>query len=403
MQSMRPPSQASFSGTGVNNLERSAVTLALNPSTGVTYPGATTATVTVAPTVSVAIPTGQVILTLINQNAKLHQVTTLPAGTLAGGTVTFNLNGILGGTYTVQAVYHGDTNFSGGLVKSTLLVAQAAPAIKLTQPSNIKPILGVYYVPVGSNTTLTASIGSTLGTPTGSVAFMNGKGIADPKQPSVTLDANGNAIFTTQNLAAGVYTVTAVYSSDQNFSSVTSPVITFQVLPPSLLVTSNPASVTTKAGTPVQDTLTLQSLVGYEATNSKYGGVFIACDNTTVPKYSECTFDVPQVQVLAGGTGVTTVTLSTNLPVNVGAVRRGTSPIAFASLFGLGLLGLAFRRRTTLYRAALSTMSLALLLASVATGLSGCTNSGYTHHAPLAARRHAFRHLQHTALCDRSA
>ena len=377
-----PSVTASLVGTAVNNLERSKVVLALAPSTGLTYPGATIATVTVSPTVSTTVPTGQVILTLINQNGKLHQVTTLPPGTVTAGVATFNLTGILGGTYTVQAVYHGDTNFSGGLVKTTLTVAQAAPTVTLTQPSNITPVLGVYYVPLGSNTTLLAGVASTKGTPTGSVSFMNGSKVADATQNPATLNANGNATFSTQNLPAGTYQLTAVYNTDQNFSSVTSPVITFQVIPPSIIITANPPTLNIKAGVPAQTLLTLQSLVGYAAVNLNAGGVFIACDNTTVPKYSECTFDVPQVQVTAGGFGTTTLTLSTNLPVNVGSLRTKTSPIAFVGVFGLGLLGLVFRRKAGLHRAALNMLCMTLLMAGAVMGISGCTNSSYTTTPP---------------------
>jgi hypothetical protein len=251
----------------------------------------------------------------------------------------------------------------------------------LSEPSNITPILGVYYVPVGSNTTLHASVTSTKGEPTGNFTFMNGSAIADSKQNPVTLDADGSATFSTANLTAGTYTLTAVYNGDQNFSSVTSPVITFQVVPPSVLITANPASVTVTAGTPVQATFTLQSVVGYAAQNSLYGGVFIACDNTTVPKYSECTFDIPQVQVAAGGSGTSTLTLSTNLPVNVATSQRKTSPIVFAGIFGLGFLGLAFRRRATLHRIVLNPLCL-LMLVGLCMGISGCTNAGYTTTPP---------------------
>jgi hypothetical protein len=80
--------------------------------------------------------------------------------------------------------------------------------------------------------------------------------------------------------------------------------------------------------------------------------------------------------------GTTTLTLSTNLPVNVGAVRTGPSPFAFAGLFGLGLLGLAFRRRATLHRGALTIACLMLLLAGTVMGVSGCTNAGYTTTPP---------------------
>ena len=211
---------------------------------------------------------------------------------------------------------------------------------------------------------------------------MNGSSVADPKQNPVTLNASGVATFSTQNLTAGTYTLTAVYNSDQNFSTVTSAAITFQVIPPSILITANPPAVTTAAGTPVQSVLTLQSLVGYAAINNLYGGAFVACDNTTVPKYSECTFDVPQVQVAAGGSGTTTVTLSTNLPVNVVSIKAAPLPYFFAGLFGAGLLGLTFRPRSKLYRAGLTSICMLLMLAGGALGLTGCTNGGYTTTPP---------------------
>jgi hypothetical protein len=377
-----PTVSASLVGTAVNNLEPSKVTLTVAPNTGIGYPGSVVATVSVAPTKSTTVPTGQVILTLINQNAKLKQTTVLPPGTLANGTVNFNLTGILGGTYTVQAVYHGDTNFSGGLVTTTITVAQALPTVTLSQPSNITPTLGVYYVLLGTNTTLTATVASAKGTPTGSIAFLNGTKVADPKQNPVTLNANGVATFSTQNLTAGTYSLTAVYGSDQNFSTVSSTPIVFQVLPPSILITANPPTITTKAGTPVQTVLTLQSLVGYSAVAKLNGGAFIACDNTTVPKYSECTFDVPQVQLSPGSPGTTTLTLSTNLPVNIGAIQTPRSNYLFAGLFGLGLLGLTFRKRARLYRGALTTLCLGMMVLSGSFGMVGCTNAGYTTTPP---------------------
>jgi hypothetical protein len=377
-----PSVTASLTGVGENNLARSVVALSLTPATGVSYPGSTLVTVNVSALVGSAVPTGQVILTLTNQNAKLHQSTTYPTGTLNAGSVTFNLTGILGGTYTVKTVYHGDTNFGGGLATTTLTVAQAVPGVSLTEPSNITPILGVYYVPLGSNTTLSTSVTSKAGTPTGTVSFVNGTAVADSTQNPVVLDANGNATFTTENLAAGTYNLTAVYNGDQNFSTVTSPTITFQVIPPSILITAAPPTLSLTPGTPVQTVLTLQSLVGYAAQNSLYGGVSIACDNTTVPQYAECTFDVPQVQVAAGGSGTTTLTISSNLPVNVASARTGPAPFAFAGLFGAGLLGLTFRRRAGLHRGTLTALCLLLVLAGASMGVIGCTNSGYTTTPP---------------------
>lgn len=378
-----PTVTAALTATASNLLETPTVTLTVTPASGITFPGAATVTATVAPSKSTNMPTGQVILTLINQNAKLNQSTTLPAGNLVNGTVTFNLTGILGGSYLVKAVYHGDANFGGNLKTTTITVTQAAPTVTLSTPSNITPILGTYYVPISTNTSLTAAISSPKGTPTGSVMFMNGTALADPKQPSTTLDANGKAVFSTINLPAGTYNLTAVYGGDQNFSTVSSPVVTFQVIPPSILLTAAPPTMSTTAGTPVQTVLTLQSLVGYERkVVGGSGGVQMACDNTTVPRYSECTFDVPHVSLEANKTATTTLTLSSNLPVNVASVRQERSSIVYACLLGMATLGLAFRRRTSRLRANLLSICLLLLAGGAALGLSGCTNGGYTQTPP---------------------
>ena len=100
----------------------------------------------------------------------------------------------------------------------------------------------------------------------------------------------------------------------------------------------------------------------------------------TVPQYSECTFDVPQVAINANGTGTSTLTLSTNLPVNVGSVRTQSPPFFYAGLFGLGCLGLTFRRR--LRYGSIRTLRLLFLLTAAAMGAIGCTNSGYSTPPP---------------------
>jgi hypothetical protein len=201
------------------------------------------------------------------------------------------------------------------------------------------------------------------------------------------LNANGTANFNTANLAAGpstsqlgaTYNITAVYSGDQNFASTTSPAVAIEIVPPSALITANPSTVTTKAGTAVQSTLTITPLEGY----SPKPGATLYCDNTTLPQYAECTFDVPTLDIYdAKGAPVTShVTISSNLPVNVGKVQRGPSPVEFAGLFGMGLLGLAFRKRARLNGALMTVLCVALLAGSMM-GLVGCTNSGYTHTPP---------------------
>jgi hypothetical protein len=387
---------AGLEASALAGLEATQTTVALNPAT-TTFPGSTAVTVTVTPEPGGGIdyptnvPSGTVTLTLTStvQGSTQPPVveTAQASGSDTGTTATFTLTGLLGGTYNVTAAYGG--NLGQLFQKSTsapapLTVAPAPPIITLPEPSGITPNSqnGVYYVLLHGDTTLTANISSTLGTPTGTVTFMNGTTAVGTAAP----DANGNASLNLGTLAAGNYTITAVYSGDQNFSTVTSKSVSFEVIPASVLIWANPTSVTTKGGTPVSTTLSLESLAGFTATN----GANITCVNSTMPNDAECTFSVPQPDICAPTgqtgntcTGITTtvLTISTNIPVNIGSTQQigsRTSPLVLASLFGLGLLGLGLRRKAIFNRYLLGMVSLALFLTGAMMGLTSCTNSSYT-------------------------
>jgi hypothetical protein len=190
------------------------------------------------------------------------------------------------------------------------------------------------------------------------------------------------------------YSVTASYGGDENFSPVSTKVpVTFQLIPESVLLTASPALVSTKAGTPVATTITIQSLVGFSALK----GANISCEiapKDTVPSYSECTFNNPQPIICAPATATdttctpatTVLTLSTNIPVNIPVTASNThrpqpfgSPLSLAGIFGLGLLGLTLRRRAIFNRNLLNLICLVLSFAGAVMGLTICTNSNYTH------------------------
>lgn len=393
---------ANFTGNSVVTLEPTTETLALSPTT-TTFPGSTVASITIVqnpvngnpPTTNV--PDGPVTVTLVSSvpgsQAPPIIFTGQLTGTDAGTSATINLTKLPGGPYNVKAQYKGNANYGGAIATTTLLVAAAPPSITTTEPSGVSPdqFNGAYYVKAQSNTTITATVASTLGTPTGTVTFMNtatGQP-ADPTQVNEPLDANGQVIFNLQNLAVGTYSLTAVYSGDSNFASAPSAAVSFEVLPTvgGVLITANPTSVSTSPGTPVSSTLTLESLVGFSAP----GGVNITCDNTTLPQYSECTFNNPQPDICAppgttaspcSGTTTTLVTISSNIPVNVGSLPDQASPFALAGVFGLGLLGLGLRKRKLISKGMFHIVCLTLLLAGSIAGFTGCTNSGYTHTPP---------------------
>jgi hypothetical protein len=432
---------ANLQAASIYGTETTTTTATYNP-VQTTYPGSGTVTVTVAPTPTNPtytyvgpnyLPLGTVQLTLNCTSTPSGSACTLPpivetesqsptnnscnTSTQVCTYAFSNLPSLQGGTYSVTADYEGyipnlmgkSTNASQPPLPA-FTVSTAMPVITLSEPSGItaNATNGVYYVPTGSDTTLTVNVSSTVGgAPSGTVTFLN-KNLNGMQQPlmcpgitasapqvpcTATYSSNQNWTFSLSGLAAGAYNLTAVYSGDQNFAAGDSATVTaFQDISPSVLITANPASVTTTAGTPVTTTLTIQSLVGYAAPS----GDNVTClVNSSFPSDSECTFSNPQPAICAPGPGVTCTpattvfTLATNIPVNIGSstssVQRAqpfSSPFDLAGIFGLGLLGLALRRRAILNRYLLNLICLMLFLAGTMMGVTSCTNSSYTKTPP---------------------
>ena len=178
-----PTSSATLEAYSENNLCRTSTAITLNPSTGVVYPGSTSVAATVAaldPTCSPGnTPTGgKISLTLAPQTKGAAQI--VLNSTVSSGKASFNATALNGGTYNVYASYKGDPIFGGSSSSKTytFTVAQAASTAALSTPTGVSPINGVYYVLKGSSTTMTATVTSKQGTPTGSVTFMNGSTVA---------------------------------------------------------------------------------------------------------------------------------------------------------------------------------------------------------------------------------
>ena len=374
---------------------------------GSTYPGCQTATVTV--TSAAGTPSGSVTLLVpgsgVNQD---NQTATLVASSTADtATATFSLTNLSGGPYPVLATYGGEGEllptpctgascFAGSAVKTTLTISTATPAFTVgppgsegclswtatnctPDPTKVQSYLGTDFVQYTTSNWFTALVTSSVGTPTGSVSFLvNGQPV-DPTQLQNSLSGTGLANFTLVNLPIGTYTITAQYNGDQNYSREDIVLPTFQVISPSIEITANPAAVTTKAGTPVQATLSLEPLVGFNGFPS------LECVSATLPQYAECTFAYPNTGQGTVGVGqpnttppsTVVVTISTNVPVNSGTASLSRqAPWALAGLFGAGLLGLiAGRKRVNRY---LTMVCLAVMLSGAFMAVTSCTNAGYS-------------------------
>ncbi len=335
-------------------------TVTYSPSS-LTYPADVTITVTVASVSGSGTPTGSVTVS-VSRQPKL-------TANLVNGVATFSYKQLQGGAYRVSVNYGGSgTDFAVSAGAATFTVNKAVSTTALAiSPSCY--VHGTCYFEAGTTHTLTATVAATAGIPTGAVVFTEGGAPADPAQPSSLLDANGVATFNTASLPKGLHTITAVYQSDANFGASTSPVGTFQVVDKSVLITTDSASMNLTAGTPGSVMLTLTPIVGFN------DGVYLACTN--LPNNSECTFSKPNP--LVDQVRLISLTVSTNVPVNVGTLNRGTSTWAYAGLFAFGLIGLLTGKKT---KHSARSWGLAvcafLLIAGAVGGISGCSNSGYT-------------------------
>ncbi len=206
---------------------QTATTVIATPSPGIAG-GPETITATVKVTSGSGTPTGTVTFT-----SGTTQLGSAPLG--AGGTATIT-PALAQGSYQIVATYSGDSNNLGSAsAPFALTVVQATSQTALT----VSPSPALVLAPI----TFTAQVLGNGGTPTGSVNFLaNGSVIG-----AGTLTASGIATFTTATLAAGTYSITAMYTGDANngssTSSPTSLTISLATTATAISVTPNPALV----------------------------------------------------------------------------------------------------------------------------------------------------------------
>jgi hypothetical protein len=215
--------------------------------------------------------------------------------------------------------------------------------------------------------TLTATLTSSGGSPTGKVQFFDN--LATLGAPATL---TGGIATLTQALPAGSHSITAMYSGDGSFNAVgTTSATSITTANPSFGVAVNSTqTVSVKAGG--------TSLYSFVASSAGYTGtVSFFCSG--LPAGASCTF-TPQTITASGCSSSTTVAMSIfttqNTPIAAGSLAgSGRGPWTMITLFaGLGLaLGIGFRRRQLGTRFGSIGMALALLL--ISSGLVACSSS----------------------------
>lgn len=261
------------------------------------------------------------------------------------------------GTQTLKADFTptDSTTYTTASATVQLVVKQATPVLALTS--------SVTTAYLSNPVTFTATLTSTAGTPTGTADFYDGA----TKLGTGTLAA-GVATYTTSSLATGAHSITAVYSGDSSFVTVSSTALTETIEDFTFAPAANGASsATAVAG----GQATYQLAFG--AVGGTTGAQAITLGVSGLPAGATATFSPASIPA---NSPATNVTLTITLPAKLAAAPAHAPIGRVAVPVSLGLLLLPFAGRLRRTGKSWSKLACILLLtlagATMAAGVSGC-------------------------------
>lgn len=171
---------------------------------------------------------------------------------LVGGVASFTFN-LPTGSYSLGAVYNGDTSNAGSFSVATPLTVSPAQTLTTLTSSTTTTT-------VGTPVSLTAAVSSVAGTPAGSVSFSyTTSSNSTPTLIGSGALSNGTAVFSAL-LPQGVDSVSASYVASANFAASTSS--------PAITITVNAAPIIPLSAAPVALPYTITTIVGGAASSS---------------------------------------------------------------------------------------------------------------------------------------
>ena len=208
-------------------IDSTSITIAANVAAGPGNPGAPSGTVTF-----------------------LDGSTRLGTAPLANGSATLDaiLAGI--GVHAITAQYSGDGVFLPSSERMPLQVTGPTTVLTLAAPADAAP---------GSTVTLTATIASAGGIPTGQIVFHDGNTDLGTSQ----LNGGTVAALRTNTLAVGAHSLTASYAGDGKFGASTSAGVTINIANADFSLGAAPATATVIAGQSTQFMLTITPAGGF--------------------------------------------------------------------------------------------------------------------------------------------
>jgi hypothetical protein len=265
--------------------------------------------------------------------------------TVTGSTVT--LTGA--GPVVLVASQAASGNYAAGSQQASFTVSKASAGVALA--SSVNPVL------LQNSVSLSVTVSSTVGSPTGTVTFLDGSTVLGSSAVS-----GGAATLSVATLALGAHTMTATYSGDANFLGGTSNTVTETVLDLGLtLASGSTASQTVSAGGMATYTLAISPTGG---TTFPSALTFTA---SGLPTGATATFSP---SAIPAGSGATNVTLT----IQTVKTTAMLAPVEGLAVAALAMLVLPFRMKRRLVR--LACVGALLVVASVA--VTGCGSGSVT-------------------------
>ncbi|MGA3132266.1 MAG: Ig-like domain repeat protein [Terracidiphilus sp.] len=304
---------------------------------------------------------------------------------LSGGSATFTDSALPAGSHTMTAEYLGNANDA---VSTSANVSETVDAISTTTSLGTAATTGVDPQVVLVATVVNNGTGPAA---TGTVTFYNdttssGTGTSGNGATSlgkVTLDKSGVATLTPNLVSGASYSIYAVYGGDSDHGSSTSQTASISGTSSGFTVTVTPSTVTIPTSQNATVTVTLTSTAGFTDT------VGLGC--ASLPAVVNCHFASASVNLPAGGTVSTELTIDTNNPLGGGASamnrRGGSGRFSLAGFFlpfslAFGCLFRRLRRRNVHFLTMALSMIVAVILTTAACVATGCSSFSQVAAAP---------------------
>lgn len=282
---------------------------------------------------------------------KLSPTSPLPAG------LSMSASGLISGTPTVAgtSTFTVIVSDSGTQTANTTLTLTVDPLIVSSGSIALNPA----SITVGKTTTATLTLTVPPGSPTagGSVQFQaNGVNLGSP----VAVSSGAASLTSGAFNSTGSYLITATYSGDPNYASLSFPAATLSVsAAPAPAIAITPSTLTLMAGQ--SGTVTAQVL-------NFTGTVTFTCAN--LPANVSCAFGTP-----SNGASTLTISTTNTLANNKAPLQHKATGTALACLLPAGLLmGFGLRRKRRWAGAIRLLPALALVV--LAMGMTACAGKG---------------------------